>query len=161
MYGGSNFVPLSLGKLTFLTPYCYTLSHPENDCDVTERAQGYTLQDASFMRQSRCSFLNAWENTQVERAMTSAFVWNTHWRHGRSRGETKYRWYSLPNGGSNLASMSTLCPVGILVPFTCLFFTSTSRSMEYQSPSPSCRNDKNNRFTCFLQKMSDLWGKCL
>ena len=28
----------------------YTLSHPENDRDVTERAQGYTLQDASFMR---------------------------------------------------------------------------------------------------------------
>ena len=27
----------------------YTLSHPENDCDVTEHAQGYTLQDASFM----------------------------------------------------------------------------------------------------------------
>ena len=26
----------------------YTLSHPENDRDVTERAQGYTLQDASF-----------------------------------------------------------------------------------------------------------------
>ena len=38
---------------------CYTLSHPENGCEVTERAQGYTLQDASFMRQSRCSFLNA------------------------------------------------------------------------------------------------------
>ena len=35
----------------------YTLSHPENDRDVTEHAQGYTLQDASFMRQSRCSFL--------------------------------------------------------------------------------------------------------
>ena len=30
----------------------YTLSHPENDCDVTERAQGYT------MRQSLCFFLN-------------------------------------------------------------------------------------------------------
>ena len=29
----------------------YTLSHPENERDVTERAQGYTLQDASFMRQ--------------------------------------------------------------------------------------------------------------
>ena len=36
----------------------YTMSHSENDSDVTERAQGYTLQDASFMRQSRCSFLN-------------------------------------------------------------------------------------------------------
>ena len=37
----------------------------ENDSDVTERAQGYTLQDASFMRQSQCSFLNSWENTQL------------------------------------------------------------------------------------------------
>ena len=26
-----------------------TLSHPENDRDVTELAQGYTLQDASFI----------------------------------------------------------------------------------------------------------------
>ena len=68
----------------------YTLSHPENERDVTERAQGYMLQDASFMRQSRCSFLNVSENTQVARAMTSVFVWNTRWRHGRSRGETKY-----------------------------------------------------------------------
>ena len=34
---------------------------------------------ASFMHQSRCSFLNAWENTQVARAMTSVFVWNTRW----------------------------------------------------------------------------------
>ena len=38
----------------------YTLSHPRNDRDVTERAQWYTLQDASLMHQSRCSFLNAW-----------------------------------------------------------------------------------------------------
>ena len=45
--------------------YVYTLSHPENDRDVTESAQGYTLQDASFVRQSQCSFLNVWENTQV------------------------------------------------------------------------------------------------
>ena len=29
-----------------------------DDRDVTERAQGYTLQGASFMRQSQCSFLN-------------------------------------------------------------------------------------------------------
>ena len=36
----------------------YTLSHPENVRDVAERAQGYTLQDASFMHQSRCSLLN-------------------------------------------------------------------------------------------------------
>ena len=34
-------------------------SHPENDRDVTDRVQEYTLQDASFMRQSWCSFLNA------------------------------------------------------------------------------------------------------
>ena len=36
----------------------YTLSHLENDRDVTERAKGYTLLDASFMRQSWDSFLN-------------------------------------------------------------------------------------------------------
>ena len=35
-----------------------TLSHPKNDCDVTEHAKEYTLQN-SFMRQSRRSFLNA------------------------------------------------------------------------------------------------------
>ena len=69
----------------------YTLSHPENDRDVTDRVQEYTLQDASCLRQSRCSFLNAWENTKVARTMTSVFLRNTRWRHGRSRGETKYR----------------------------------------------------------------------
>ena len=68
----------------------YTLSHPENDRDITDRVQEYTLQDASFMRQSRCSFLNAWENTQVARAMTSVFLRNTRWRQGLSRGETRY-----------------------------------------------------------------------
>ena len=36
-------------------------------------------------------FLNTWENTQVARAMISVFLWNARWRHGRSRGETKYR----------------------------------------------------------------------
>ena len=45
--------------ITFIYIHVYTLSHPENDRDITERAQGYTLQGASFMRQSRCSFLNA------------------------------------------------------------------------------------------------------
>ena len=42
-------------------------------------------------------FLNAWENTQVARAMTSVFVWNTRWCHGHSRGETKYRdiWHCI------------------------------------------------------------------
>ena len=45
------------GLLEFL--FCYTLSHPENDRDVTDRVQEYTLQDTSFMRQSWCSFLNA------------------------------------------------------------------------------------------------------
>ena len=54
--------------------YYYTLSHPENDSDVTERAQGYTLQDASFMRQSQCFFMNMWENTQVACVMTSVFL---------------------------------------------------------------------------------------
>ena len=40
----------------------YTLSHPENDRDVTERAQIYMLQDASLVHQSRWSFLNTWKN---------------------------------------------------------------------------------------------------
>ena len=35
----------------------YTLSHPENDRDDPERVKGYTLQDASFMRQSQDSVL--------------------------------------------------------------------------------------------------------
>ena len=35
-------------------------------------------------------FLNAWENTHVACAMTSVFLRNTRWRHGRSWGETKY-----------------------------------------------------------------------
>ena len=75
------------------TIYTLTLSHSGNDHDVTESAQGYKLQDVFFVRQSRCSFLNAWENTQVACAMTSVFVWNTRWRHGRSRSETKYSVY--------------------------------------------------------------------
>ena len=33
----------------------YTLSHPENDRDVTEHVQQYTLQDASLMRQTHIS----------------------------------------------------------------------------------------------------------
>ena len=40
----------------------YTLSHPENDRDVTGRAKGNTLLDASFMHQSQNSFLNVWDN---------------------------------------------------------------------------------------------------
>ena len=71
---------------------CKVLQHVMTPilCLIADHVQEYTLQDASFMRQSRCSFLNAWENTQVARAMTSVFLWNTRWRHGRSRGETKY-----------------------------------------------------------------------
>ena len=42
------------------------------------------------MRQSLDSFLNAWENTHVTRAIISIFFWNTCWRHSRSLGETKY-----------------------------------------------------------------------
>ena len=68
----------------------YTLSRLKNDSDVTEHSPGYMLQYASFMRQSRCSFLNLWESTQVARTITSVFLRNTHWGHSRSRGETKY-----------------------------------------------------------------------
>ena len=54
MSGGKpSIYYLGVRKLT------YTLSHPENDRDVTDRVQEYTLQDASFMHQSRGSFLYA------------------------------------------------------------------------------------------------------
>ena len=43
-------------KVVLSPSFNYTLSHPENDSDVTERAPGYTLQDASFMRQSQDLF---------------------------------------------------------------------------------------------------------
>ena len=36
----------------------YTLSHPKNDSDVTESVQGYTLQEASFVRQFLCPIFN-------------------------------------------------------------------------------------------------------
>ena len=45
----------------------YTLSHLKNDCDVTEYAQGYTLQDVSFMHQFWFSFWTC-EKTQKLRA---------------------------------------------------------------------------------------------
>ena len=48
------------------------------------------LHNASFVCQSRDSFLNAWENTEVTRAITSMLFCTMRWRHGRSRGETKY-----------------------------------------------------------------------
>ena len=57
--GGYCMGSMMVGVICQIYTCIYTLSHPENDRDVTERAQGYTLQDASLMRQSRCSFLNA------------------------------------------------------------------------------------------------------
>ena len=56
----------------------YTLSHLENDRDRT-------LHNASPVRQSRDSFLNAWENTEVTRAITIVLFFTTRWRHGCSR----------------------------------------------------------------------------
>ena len=67
-------------------------------------AKIYTLQDSSFVHQFRCSLLNVWENTQVARAVTSVFLLNTRWRHGRPRGvrQLKYRYIrfksDLPKG---------------------------------------------------------------
>ena len=69
----------------------YTLSHSENDHDVTGCPEGNTLQDASCRRQSQDSLLNAWDNTHMLRVQyLSIFLWITHWHHGRSHGETKY-----------------------------------------------------------------------
>ena len=36
-------------------------------------------------------WLNVWENTQVTREITNVLFCTTRWRHGRPRGETKYR----------------------------------------------------------------------
>ena len=44
LISGSGQGPMAFETCTKV----YTLSHPENDRDVTERAQGYTLQDASI-----------------------------------------------------------------------------------------------------------------
>ena len=73
------------------------------------------LQDtfAPFMRQTRCSLLNAWENTQVTREMTSVFLRNTLSHHGRSRGETKYRHqlirWQAANSGAHTDIAVTFC----------------------------------------------------
>ena len=78
--------------ITFWTDnITYTLSHPKNDRDVTERAQSYRLPYASFIYASISVFLfeRMWK-TQVAHAITSVFLLNMRWRHGRSRGETKY-----------------------------------------------------------------------
>ena len=68
-------------SLTLVWPL---FTHPENDRDVTERAQGYTLQDASFSVNPSVPFWACEKtlNTQVVRAMTSVFLWNMRWRQG-------------------------------------------------------------------------------
>ena len=47
--------------------HVYTLSHPENDRDVTDRVQEYTLQDTSFMRQSVFLFERVRKHTSCVR----------------------------------------------------------------------------------------------
>ena len=54
------------------TIYTLTLSHSGNDHDVTERAQGYTLQDEFFVRQSGVLFLTC-EKTHKLHARWQAF----------------------------------------------------------------------------------------
>ena len=67
---GEECAELNLGLMTevgmIYHVLYYILSHPENNHDITERAKGYTLQDTSFMRQSRDYFLTR-EKTQVAR----------------------------------------------------------------------------------------------
>ena len=55
----------SVGLISNWKDYYYTLSHRENDRDITEHAKGCTLQDASLMHQSQDSFLNVYEKTHL------------------------------------------------------------------------------------------------
>ena len=120
-----------------------------------------TLQDASFMRQSRCSFLNAWENTQVARAMTSVFVWNTRWRHGRSiysiwnlmiEWSLKYNFspmfpnlfpFSDPNGkpGRN----STMVDIGGRLPYWPRYFPREKLYLKLESTPSVGKNIKPDK----------------
>ena len=76
----------------------YTLSHPRKGLDVTERAQGYPLQDASLCVNPVVPFWTREKtHTQVNMAcaITSIFLLDTRWRDSCSQDETKYRWFSL------------------------------------------------------------------
>ena len=56
----------------------YTLSHPENDRDVTGASNDIYAARRSFMRESRDYFLNVYENTHTMRLIISIFLWNMH-----------------------------------------------------------------------------------
>ena len=75
--------------------HIYTLSHPKNDCDVTERAN-----DIRYVRLFLFSLIPGfvfWTDAHDN----SIFLWNTRWCHGRSRGETKV-WIIFVFGFSGL-----------------------------------------------------------
>ena len=67
----------------------YFVSSRERPWRHWARPRTHAARRILFLRQSRCSFLNVWDNTQVARPMTSVFTRNTRWRHSHSRGETK------------------------------------------------------------------------
>ena len=100
----------------------YTLSHPKNDRDVTERAQIYTLQNASIVRQSRCSFLNAWENTSTTGENPFVVGSACAWIHGCSLYIIGWALYSL------------MCIDLLLEMLPCLLFLTPW--IYYDSPSP-------------------------
>ena len=68
----------------------YTLSHPEKDRDWARpriHAARRILYYASILV---FLFERVRQHTSCARDDKHLFVWNTRWRHGRSRGETKY-----------------------------------------------------------------------
>ena len=93
---------------TWKTIYTNLVSSQEWPWRHWAHLEGYTLQDASFIHQSQCPLLKAWENTHIARATTSDFVRNTRWRHGRSWGETKYNQEGWGFNGFNLESAGNI-----------------------------------------------------
>ena len=75
----------------------YTVSHPKNDCDVTERALAYTLQDVRNLYASIPGLFFERVRTQTSYACDdiSVFLCNMNWRHGSSQGETKCKFQML------------------------------------------------------------------
>ena len=82
----------------------YTLSHPENDRDAWRYWARTRIHAAKrILYASIPVFLIECvrKHTIVARAMTSVFLRNARWRHGRSRGETKYSYVVCPLNGIN------------------------------------------------------------
>ena len=81
----------------------YTLSHLVNDRDVSAYSGGRRL---SSRTQLLCFLTRSKRNPEIDAQMmplAAYFLWRDQWRHGRSRGEEKYR-----RSGCNILSTCTI-----------------------------------------------------